>query len=122
MALTNLTFGDSGNKTLLCSLKEFMKSLVAQLHSPSDELRQVSIFIKNDLFEKIGYFDSLELLCRSVLICSIIVLFLISLSKKIYIFIILSRTVNCISGYCKCVEKPFLESRFYEQRNFKRNW
>lgn len=83
MALTNLTFGDSGNKTLLCSLKEFMKSLVAQLHSPSDELRQVSIFIKNDLFEKIGYFDSLELLCRSVLICSIIVLFLISLSKKI---------------------------------------
>lgn len=45
MALTNLTFGDSGNKTLLCSLKEFMKSLVAQLHSPSDELRQVSVFV-----------------------------------------------------------------------------
>lgn len=55
MALTNLTFGDSGNKTLLCSLKEFMKSLVAQLQSPSDELRQVSIFIvnKTDLFESL---------------------------------------------------------------------
>ncbi|KAL1492003.1 hypothetical protein ABEB36_012512 [Hypothenemus hampei] len=42
MALTNLTFGDSGNKTLLCSFKEFMRALVMQLQSPSDELRQVT--------------------------------------------------------------------------------
>lgn len=42
MALTNLTFGDSGNKTLLCSFKEFMRALVIQLQSPCDELRQVT--------------------------------------------------------------------------------
>lgn len=41
MALTNLTFGDSGNKALLCSYREFMRALVIQLQSPSDELRQV---------------------------------------------------------------------------------
>lgn len=43
MALTNLTFGDSGNKALLCSFKNFMLALVAQLQSSSDELRQVII-------------------------------------------------------------------------------
>lgn len=42
MALTNLTFGDSGNKALLCSFRDFMRALVIQLQSPSDELRQVS--------------------------------------------------------------------------------
>lgn len=42
MALTNLTFGDSGNKTLLCSFKNFMRALVVQLQSPCDELRQVT--------------------------------------------------------------------------------
>lgn len=41
MSLTNLTFGDSGNKALLCSCREFMRALVVQLQSPSDELRQV---------------------------------------------------------------------------------
>lgn len=52
MALTNLTFGDSGNKALLCSYREFMRALVIQLQSASDELRQVFeeenfIFISN---------------------------------------------------------------------------
>lgn len=41
MALTNLTFGDSGNKALLCSYRDFMRALVIHLQSPSDELRQV---------------------------------------------------------------------------------
>lgn len=45
MALTNLTFGDSGNKTLLCSFRDFMRALIVQLQSPSDELRQVSCFL-----------------------------------------------------------------------------
>jgi adenomatosis polyposis coli protein len=41
MALTNLTFGDGANKALLCSFRQFMKALVAQLKSPSEDLRQV---------------------------------------------------------------------------------
>lgn len=42
MALTNLTFGDGTNKALLCSFRSFMRALVSQLHSPSEDLRQVS--------------------------------------------------------------------------------
>ncbi|XP_057666921.1 adenomatous polyposis coli homolog isoform X2 [Diorhabda carinulata] len=49
MALTNLTFGDSGNKALLCSFKEFMRSLVVQLESSSDELRQVTASVLRNL-------------------------------------------------------------------------
>lgn len=49
MALTNLTFGDSGNKALLCSLREFMRALVVQLQSPSDELRQVTASVLRNL-------------------------------------------------------------------------
>ncbi|CAG9858226.1 unnamed protein product [Phyllotreta striolata] len=49
MALTNLTFGDSGNKALLCSFKNFMKSLVVQLQSTSDELRQVTASVLRNL-------------------------------------------------------------------------
>uniref|UniRef100_T1J0P6 Adenomatous polyposis coli protein n=1 Tax=Strigamia maritima TaxID=126957 RepID=T1J0P6_STRMM len=41
MALTNLTFGDGTNKALLCSFKSFLCALVSQLHSPSEDLRQV---------------------------------------------------------------------------------
>jgi adenomatosis polyposis coli protein len=43
MALTNLTFGDGANKALLCSFRRFMKALVAQLKSPSEDLRQVNV-------------------------------------------------------------------------------
>ncbi|CAH1173663.1 unnamed protein product [Phaedon cochleariae] len=49
MALTNLTFGDSGNKALLCSYREFMRALVVQLQSPSDELRQVTASVLRNL-------------------------------------------------------------------------
>ncbi|XP_012260558.2 uncharacterized protein LOC105688647 isoform X1 [Athalia rosae] len=49
MALTNLTFGDGNNKALLCSFREFMKALVAQLRSPSDDLRQVTASVLRNL-------------------------------------------------------------------------
>lgn len=39
MGLTNLTFGDGTNKALLCSFRGFMQALVAQLASPSEDLR-----------------------------------------------------------------------------------
>lgn len=43
MALTNLTFGDCNNKALLCSMRGFLAALVAQLQSPSEDLRQVTL-------------------------------------------------------------------------------
>ncbi|XP_039291012.1 adenomatous polyposis coli protein [Nilaparvata lugens] len=49
MALTNLTFGDSNNKALLCSLQPFMVALVAQLKSPSEDLRQVTASVLRNL-------------------------------------------------------------------------
>uniref|UniRef100_A0A1Y1N4K9 Adenomatous polyposis coli protein n=2 Tax=Photinus pyralis TaxID=7054 RepID=A0A1Y1N4K9_PHOPY len=49
MALTNLTFGDSGNKALLCSFRQFMRVLVLQLQSPCDELRQVTASVLRNL-------------------------------------------------------------------------
>ncbi|XP_050306295.1 adenomatous polyposis coli protein-like isoform X2 [Anthonomus grandis grandis] len=49
MALTNLTFGDSGNKALLCSFRDFMRALILQLRSPSDELRQVTASVLRNL-------------------------------------------------------------------------
>ena len=41
MTLTNLTFGDGNNKALLCSNKKFIKALVDQINSSSEELVQV---------------------------------------------------------------------------------
>ncbi|KAG1657197.1 Adenomatous polyposis coli protein [Nymphon striatum] len=49
MALTNLSFGDGANKALLCSMKGFMKALVAQLHSPNENLRQVTASLFRNL-------------------------------------------------------------------------
>lgn len=49
MALTNLTFGDGNNKALLCSFREFMKALVSQLSSMSDDLRQVTASVLRNL-------------------------------------------------------------------------
>ena len=49
MALTNLTFGDGTNKALLCSMKPCMAALVAQLESPSEELRQVTASVLRNL-------------------------------------------------------------------------
>ncbi|XP_014208710.1 adenomatous polyposis coli protein-like isoform X2 [Copidosoma floridanum] len=49
MALTNLTFGDGNNKALLCSFCQFMRALVSQLRSPSDDLRQVTASVLRNL-------------------------------------------------------------------------
>lgn len=49
MTLTNLTFGDGNNKALLCSNKSFMKSLVMQIESSSDELVQVTASVLRNL-------------------------------------------------------------------------
>ncbi|XP_022246013.1 adenomatous polyposis coli homolog isoform X2 [Limulus polyphemus] len=49
MALTNLTFGDGTNKALLCSKTAFIHALVAQLHSPSEDLRQVTASVLRNL-------------------------------------------------------------------------
>ncbi|XP_023235094.1 adenomatous polyposis coli protein-like [Centruroides sculpturatus] len=49
MALTNLTFGDGTNKALLCSMRPFMQALVSQLHSPNEDLRQVTASVLRNL-------------------------------------------------------------------------
>ncbi|GAB0093088.1 uncharacterized protein DMENIID0001_081420 [Sergentomyia squamirostris] len=49
MALTNLTFGDGNNKALLCSNKDFMRALVAQLDSTADDLLQVTASVLRNL-------------------------------------------------------------------------
>lgn len=49
MALTNLTFGDGNNKALLCTNKDFMKALVAQLNSEADDLLQVTASVIRNL-------------------------------------------------------------------------
>lgn len=49
MCLTNLTFGDGNNKALLCSNKNFMKALVDQINSSSDELVQVTASVIRNL-------------------------------------------------------------------------
>ena len=49
MSLTNLTFGDGGNKALLCGFNKFMRALVAQLRSPNEDLRQVTASVLRNL-------------------------------------------------------------------------
>lgn len=49
MTLTNLTFGDGNNKALLCSNKGFMRALVEQINSSSDELVQVTASVIRNL-------------------------------------------------------------------------
>lgn len=49
MALTNLIFGDGNNKALLCSFSKFMRALVSQLMSPSEDLRQVTASVLRNL-------------------------------------------------------------------------
>ena len=49
MALTNLTFGDGANKSILCSNRQFIHSLIQQLNSPSEELRQVTASVLRNL-------------------------------------------------------------------------
>ncbi|CAG0890749.1 unnamed protein product, partial [Cyprideis torosa] len=54
MTLTNLTFGDSGNKALLCSSRKFMKSLVNQLSADCSDLVQVSASLLRNLSWQAG--------------------------------------------------------------------
>lgn len=49
MTLTNLTFGDCNNKAILCSNKNFMKALIDQINSNSDELVQVTASVIRNL-------------------------------------------------------------------------
>lgn len=49
MTLTNLTFGDGNNKALLCSNIGFMRALVSQIESTSDELVQVTASVLRNL-------------------------------------------------------------------------
>ncbi|XP_018914923.2 uncharacterized protein [Bemisia tabaci] len=49
MTMTNLTFGDSANKSLVCSMSSFMAALVSQLESPSEDLRQVTASVLRNL-------------------------------------------------------------------------
>lgn len=49
MTLTNLTFGDGNNKALLCSNRGFMRALVCQIDSSSDELVQVTASVLRNL-------------------------------------------------------------------------
>ncbi|OQR71803.1 hypothetical protein BIW11_10769 [Tropilaelaps mercedesae] len=49
MALTNLTFGDGNNKATLCSMRDFMNSLIAQLDSRSEDLKQVTASVLRNL-------------------------------------------------------------------------
>jgi len=41
MTLTNLTYADTVNKTTLCQMSAVLKTLVALLRSPDEDLRQV---------------------------------------------------------------------------------
>ena len=49
MTLTNLTFGDGVNKALLCSMNEFLASLVAQLDVESEDIVQVTASVLRNL-------------------------------------------------------------------------
>lgn len=49
MTLTNLTFGDGTNKALICSHKGATRALALFLHSPSEDLCQVSASVLRNL-------------------------------------------------------------------------
>ncbi|CAG2109249.1 unnamed protein product, partial [Medioppia subpectinata] len=55
MTLINLTFGDSQTKSLLATMKSFMRALVHNLESPAEELRQVAASLLRNLSWKADY-------------------------------------------------------------------
>ncbi|XP_058444206.1 uncharacterized protein LOC131425919 [Malaya genurostris] len=79
MILTNLTFGDGNNKSLLCSNKSFMRALVAQIQSSSDELVQVTASVLRNLSwradssikQTLSEIGTVKVLTRAAMICSI---------------------------------------------------
>jgi len=71
MTLTNLTYADSTNKSLLCAMPVVLRALVSQLRSTEEDLRQVTmlhfqcfhanrllsvVFIGNVIFVIITYY------------------------------------------------------------------
>ncbi|XP_053682156.1 adenomatous polyposis coli homolog [Sabethes cyaneus] len=79
MILTNLTFGDGNNKSLLCSNKCFMRALVAQIQSTSDELVQVTASVLRNLSwradgtikQTLSEIGTVKVLTRAAMICTI---------------------------------------------------
>ena len=49
MTLTNLTFGDGGNKALLCSMRGTIRAIVAQLRINDEDLRQEAASVLRNL-------------------------------------------------------------------------
>uniref|UniRef100_A0A1Q3FWR5 Putative beta-catenin-binding protein apc n=1 Tax=Culex tarsalis TaxID=7177 RepID=A0A1Q3FWR5_CULTA len=78
MILTNLTFGDGNNKSLLCSNKGFMRALVAQIGSSSDELVQVTASVLRNLSwradsvikQTLSEIGTVAVLARAAMACS----------------------------------------------------
>lgn len=79
MILTNLTFGDGNNKSLLCSNKNFMRALVAQIQSNSDELVQVTASVLRNLSwradsvikQTLSEIGTVKILTRAAMVCTI---------------------------------------------------
>ena len=65
MTLTNLTYADSTNKTLLCAMPIVLRALVSQLRSPEEELRQV----RNKYRSTFSDFFRLQTVLYSTSIC-----------------------------------------------------
>lgn len=78
MTLTNLTFGDGHNKAILCENQIFMRYLVAQIRSDSDELVQVTASVIRNLSwradtkikEVLSSLNTITTLTRAAMICS----------------------------------------------------
>lgn len=78
MCLTNLTFGDGNNKALLCSNKNFMRALVDQINSSSDELVQVTASVirnlswraDSDMKEVLNDIGTIKILSIAAMKCS----------------------------------------------------
>ncbi|XP_029711734.1 adenomatous polyposis coli homolog [Aedes albopictus] len=79
MILTNLTFGDGNNKSLLCSNKNFMRALVAQIQSNSDELVQVTASVLRNLSwradsvikQTLSEIGTVKILTGAAMVCTI---------------------------------------------------
>ncbi|XP_042887446.1 adenomatous polyposis coli protein-like isoform X2 [Penaeus japonicus] len=97
MALTNLTFGDGTNKALLCSFRSFLRALVSQLHSPSEDLRQVTASVLRNLSWRADGGSKASL--RDVGAVSILMQAALSARKESTLKVILSAVWN-LSAHC----------------------
>uniref|UniRef100_A0A1B6ETN9 Adenomatous polyposis coli protein basic domain-containing protein n=1 Tax=Cuerna arida TaxID=1464854 RepID=A0A1B6ETN9_9HEMI len=97
MALTNLTFGDCNNKALLCSMRGFLAALVAQLQSPSEDLRQVTASVLRNLSWRADTHSKQAL--RQVNACTALMLTAMDVKKESTMKSILSALWN-LSSHC----------------------